>query len=187
MNLRWCRDLAESSLCTSQLTSDQSTGFVQHNHAPYIMVIVSGRVVSKHSTPLFFVVVMLECGAISKGWLTRARIRSRLCNCCRPGHGPCDGSTGPGDCGGQSNDTGLLEQQLGQTQYRAGRGSNSYMSYSSDPNGNWSSPIEIFENYVGSDTNFAPIILPNGSIVAMWRYKHLSSNTAKLAEKMLRI
>ena len=26
------------------------------------------------------------------------------CNCCRPGHGPCDGSTGPGDCPGGAND-----------------------------------------------------------------------------------
>ena len=48
--------------------------------------------------------------------------------------------------------------------------SNSYMSYTSDPNGNWSAPVKIFEEYLGGDTNFAPLILRNGSIVAMWRH-----------------
>jgi hypothetical protein len=40
-----------------------------------------------------------------------------------------------------------------------------------DPvNGNWSTPVQIFKDYRGGDTNFAPAILPNGSFVAMWRH-----------------
>ena len=89
-----------------------------------------------------------------------AALRSEhgLCNCCRPGHGPCDGSTGTGDCGRQ-------EGTLTGT-----GGSGSYMSWTDDPNGNWSAPQLMFQNYHGGDTNFAPLILPNGSIVAMWRH-----------------
>ena len=80
-----------------------------------------------------------------------------LCKCCRPGHGPCDGSTGAGDC-----TTNL------------GKGSaTSYMSFSNDPNGPWSAPVKLFEDYhtllQGGDTNFAPVIHLNGSIVGMWR------------------
>jgi len=75
------------------------------------------------------------------------------CNCCRDGQGPCDGSTGPGDCPGGSPGEG-----------------NSYMSWTTDPNGNWSKPIVIFAGYHGGDTNFAPLILPNGSFVGMWRH-----------------
>ena len=59
------------------------------------------------------------------------------CKCCRPG-GPCDGSTGPGDCSSLSSRG----------------GSNSYMSYTTDPNGNWSTPQVLFPDYHGSDTNF---------------------------------
>jgi hypothetical protein len=44
------------------------------------------------------------------------------------------------------------------------------MSWTDDPNGNWSTPQLMFEHYKGGDTNFAPLILPNGSIVAMWRH-----------------
>ena len=43
------------------------------------------------------------------------------------------------------------------------------MSWTTDPNGNWSTPVKIFADYRGSDTNFAPLILPNGSFVGMWR------------------
>eukprot|EP00463_Aulacantha_scolymantha_P006145 TRINITY_DN7702_c0_g1_i1.p1 TRINITY_DN7702_c0_g1~~TRINITY_DN7702_c0_g1_i1.p1 ORF type:complete len:181 (+),score=16.68 TRINITY_DN7702_c0_g1_i1:408-950(+) len=43
------------------------------------------------------------------------------------------------------------------------------MSYTMDPNGNWSKPVQIFSKYHGSDTNFAPLILSNGSLIAMWR------------------
>ena len=75
-----------------------------------------------------------------------------FCDCCRPGHGPCDGSTGPGDCSGKA----------------PGR-ADSWMSWTMDPDGNWSDPVKLFPTYTGSDTNFAPIILPNGSLVAMWR------------------
>jgi len=43
------------------------------------------------------------------------------------------------------------------------------MSFTKDPNGNWSKPIQVFADYEGADTNFAPLILKNGSLVAMWR------------------
>ena len=75
------------------------------------------------------------------------------CNCCREGHGPCDGSTGPGDCPGGAPGEG-----------------HSYMSYTTDPNGNWSAPAQLFPDYQGGDTNFAPLILANGSIISMWRH-----------------
>ena len=54
-----------------------------------------------------------------------AQLRSAhgLCNCCRPGHGPCDGSTGTGDCGHEALASG------------DSLGSGSYMSYTTDPNG----------------------------------------------------
>jgi len=79
-----------------------------------------------------------------------------ICNCCREAMGPCDGSTGPGDCPGS--------QQVGTK-----LGFGSFMAYTTDPNGNWSTPQKIFGDYVGGDTNFAPLILRNGSIIAMWR------------------
>jgi hypothetical protein len=86
------------------------------------------------------------------------------CNCCRPGHGPCDGSTGTGDCKRRWG----RDEELGAG---AAAGSNSYMSWTMDPNGgNWSRPVKLFPSYVGGDTNFAPLILKNGSIVAMWRH-----------------
>jgi hypothetical protein len=45
------------------------------------------------------------------------------------------------------------------------------MSHTKDPvNGNWSAPVQIFKDYKGGDTNFAPLILSNGSFVAMWRH-----------------
>jgi len=34
---------------------------------------------------------------------------------------------------------------------------------------NWSKPEPLFPGYYGADTNFAPIILANGSVVALWR------------------
>merc|ERR1712050_289527 len=74
------------------------------------------------------------------------------CNCCRSGHGPCDGSTGIGDCPGNSPGEG-----------------DSYMSWTTDPNGNWSEKVKIFADYHGGDTNFAPLILPNGSFIGLWR------------------
>ena len=45
----------------------------------------------------------------------------------------------------------------------------SYMSWTEDPDGNWSAPVGIFDGYAGADTNFAPLILANGSLVALWR------------------
>jgi hypothetical protein len=38
------------------------------------------------------------------------------------------------------------------------------------PEGPWSPPRKLFPNYtLDSDTNIAPLILPNGSLVAIWR------------------
>merc|ERR1719203_1381500 len=50
----------------------------------------------------------------------------------------------------------------------------SYMSYAVPPtekggNWTWSEPQRFFTDYFGSDTNFAPVILANGSLVAIWR------------------
>lgn len=78
------------------------------------------------------------------------------CNCCREGEGPCDGSTGPGDCGEDEYEN-------------LGNSDPSWLSYTFDPNGNWSEPVQIFSDWQGSDTNFAPVILSNGSLVALWR------------------
>lgn len=77
------------------------------------------------------------------------------CQCCRARHGPCDGSTGPGDCPpGESA--------------RVGR-SGTYMSWTVDPNGgSWSKPEKLF-SHRGGDTNFSPLLLANGSLVGMWR------------------
>lgn len=76
------------------------------------------------------------------------------CDCCRAGEGPCDGSTGSSDCPGGSPGEGA-----------------SYMSHTKDPvNGNWSEPVQIFKDYMGGDTNFAPFVMNNGSLVAMWRH-----------------
>eukprot|EP01060_Flectonema_neradi_P031101 TRINITY_DN4634_c2_g1_i1.p1 TRINITY_DN4634_c2_g1~~TRINITY_DN4634_c2_g1_i1.p1 ORF type:complete len:504 (+),score=109.13 TRINITY_DN4634_c2_g1_i1:53-1513(+) len=89
-----------------------------------------------------------------------AQLRSEhgLCNCCREGQGPCDGSTGPGDC----PNMGGLE--------KLGNSDGTLMSYTTDINStSWSTPVPIFPDYHGSDTNFAPFIFPNGSMVALWR------------------
>ena len=43
------------------------------------------------------------------------------------------------------------------------------MSWSMSPEGPWSKPVEIFAGYKGSDTNFAPTILKDGSLIALWR------------------
>ena len=80
-----------------------------------------------------------------------AQLRSQhgLCNCCRPGHGPCDGSTGAGDCGHGD-----------QLQDSAASASGSYMSYTDDPNGNWSTPQLMFEHYkVGACLMYARLEL----------------------------
>eukprot|EP00947_MAST-08B_sp_MAST-8B-sp1_P001928 g1928.t1 len=45
----------------------------------------------------------------------------------------------------------------------------SYMSFASNPNGPWSTPSQMFPDYQGSDTNFAPFLFPDGSLVAIWR------------------
>ena len=35
--------------------------------------------------------------------------------------------------------------------------------------GTWSEPLKIFEGYRGGDLNFSPLILANGSLIALWR------------------
>mmetsp|Transcript_5327 Transcript_5327/g.7850 ORF Transcript_5327/g.7850 Transcript_5327/m.7850 type:complete len:494 (+) Transcript_5327:157-1638(+) len=86
-----------------------------------------------------------------------AQLRSEhgLCKCCEESS-KCDGSTGPNDCN---------FEQLG----RALDTDPSYMSYSINPEGPWSDPQIVFPDYVGTDTNFAPVIFPNGTLLAIWR------------------
>ena len=94
------------------------------------------------------------------------------CNCCRPGVGPCDGSTGPGDCAHSTHGGPRAYRWEGAEASGGNKEAScvgSCMSYTSDPNGNWSAPQQLFPNYHGSDTNFAPLILPNGSLIGMWR------------------
>lgn len=93
-----------------------------------------------------------------------ANLRSQHgdCNCCRKGQSKCDGSTGPGDCPSTAQLGAKGPARLGDTD-------GSYMSYSMSPEGPWSEPQPLFPGYVGSDTNFAPAILANGSLVALWR------------------
>lgn len=90
-----------------------------------------------------------------------ANIRSKhgVCNCCKT-TSKCDGSTGPNDCPSGSS---FLPER------RRLDADPSYMSWSMSPNGPWSTPMQIFAGYRGSDTNFAPVILKNGSLVALWR------------------
>lgn len=44
-----------------------------------------------------------------------------------------------------------------------------YMVYSTSPYGPWSEPVEVPGTNVFADSNFAPVILSNGSIVALTR------------------
>mmetsp|Transcript_35300 Transcript_35300/g.59832 ORF Transcript_35300/g.59832 Transcript_35300/m.59832 type:complete len:503 (+) Transcript_35300:16-1524(+) len=85
-----------------------------------------------------------------------AQIRSEHgdCNCCQEGVSKCDGSTGPNDCPSKHT---LRDNDP------------SYMAYALKPEGPWSSPQQLWPEYEGADTNFAPVILPNGTIVAIWR------------------
>jgi hypothetical protein len=68
-----------------------------------------------------------------------------VCNC-------TDGSTPPATCGGLQGE--------GPT----------YVSWASSPGGPWATPL-LLKDMGGSqsDTNLAPIILPNGSLVGIWR------------------
>ena len=52
----------------------------------------------------------------------------------------------------------------------------SYMSWATDPLGDWSEPVLVYNGTDGSngnvttgDTNLAPVIYPNGSLVGLWR------------------
>ena len=76
------------------------------------------------------------------------------CDCCRENQGPCDGSTGPGDCPTASAPFGKHA---------------TFMSWTMDPNGNWSWPEKLFASNIGGDTNFSPLLLANGSLVGLWR------------------
>ena len=98
-----------------------------------------------------------------------AQLRSEhgACNCCQPGGvSKCDGSTGPKDCGGGGGG-GVLRRRG--PPHRLGDSDPSYMSWASSPDGPWSKPVQIFANYTGADTNFAPHIFADGSLVAIWR------------------
>ncbi len=45
-----------------------------------------------------------------------------------------------------------------------------YMSYTTDPNGgNWSAPVEIPQEAPLIDSNFAPVIMPDGSLIGLFR------------------
>ena len=100
------------------------------------------------------------------------------CNCCRAHNASkCDGSTGPGDCP-SSFSSSSSHSARGRSRARGGRGRGrrrrldadpSWMSYATSPDGPWSTPVQIFKGYEGSDTNFSPTILKNGSLVAIWR------------------
>ena len=68
-----------------------------------------------------------------------------LCNC-------TDGSTSPGCTGPKT------------IMY------NTYMSYSSNPNGPWSKPVAILGPIRSTDTNFAAVILKNGTLVGFSRW-----------------
>lgn len=47
-----------------------------------------------------------------------------------------------------------------------------YMSWSATPTGNWSTPVRVLMEKPEMDTNFAPVILPNGSLLGLWRDHH---------------
>ena len=97
----------------------------------------------------------------------RAEAINGTCNCCRPGVSKCDGSTGPGDCpvedAPEGNGLAAKRRRL------MGDADDTYMSWAPKPEGPWSTPQKVFPHYHGSDTNFAPLILPNGSMLAIWR------------------
>jgi len=84
-----------------------------------------------------------------------AQPRPATCKC-------VNGSTSPGDCG--------KIEAGGVQRVREGNKDPSWMSYStSGILGPWSTPTPLFPGYVGADTNFAPLILTNGSLLGMWR------------------
>ena len=90
-----------------------------------------------------------------------ASLRSEhgICNCCKANVSKCDGSTGPSDCPSMTSPFNPRLRDSDPT----------LMAYSSHPEGPWSTAQPIWPKYQGSDTNFAPIILPNNSLVAIWR------------------
>ena len=101
------------------------------------------------------------------------------CDCCAAGRSKCDGSTGPGDCPGttttttatSTTSTTTTTSTTGGLGGRVGVGDSdpTWMSYASSPDGPWSEPKRVFADWHGSDTNFAPLILRNGSLLAIWR------------------
>ena len=95
-----------------------------------------------------------------------ASLRSQhgICNCCRANASKCDGSTGPGDC---PSEQGQYMQKM--RRRRRLDADPSFMSYASNPDGPWTVGGQLFPDYQGADTNFAPLILPNGSLIAIWR------------------
>ena len=60
--------------------------------------------------------------------------------------------------------------------FTAANPAQSYMSWAADPLGEWSAPVMVYNGTDGSDgaaptgdTNLAPVIYPNGSLVGLWR------------------
>lgn len=47
-----------------------------------------------------------------------------------------------------------------------------YMSWSQSPEGPWSKPVMVLMDKPQMDTNMAPVILNNGSLIGMWRDHH---------------
>ena len=85
------------------------------------------------------------------------RSQKGLCNCCQPNVSKCDGSTGPSDCPSSSFNPRLRDSDP------------TLMAWAQNPEGPWSAAKPLWPDYHGADTNFAPLIFPNGSLVAIWR------------------
>lgn len=68
----------------------------------------------------------------------------------------CHNGQSPGSCGTDSNRNASVNLPT-------------YMVYSKDPDGPWSQPVMIPGTDVFADSNFAPVINPDGSVVALER------------------
>ena len=88
-----------------------------------------------------------------------------FCNCCRDNTGPCDGSTGPGDCPGGTDE------------------GHSYMSHTVDPvNGNWSDPVQIFKDYDGAIRTSELLLLYLTAPAAVSNLACLNSDQLRVSE-----
>lgn len=87
---------------------------------------------------------------------------------------PCvcsNGTTGAGDCPSEAVLTPHAARHARDPESPGGlRGAApTFMSYAPSPDGPWSSPVNIFPDHHGADTNFAPVIMEDGSLVGLWR------------------